>query len=118
MDIFKIIQIINIAGIIQGFILSAAVFHGRKRGGKSLIYLALLIMVFSVGNLANIIVHYFLGHYYWHKFLMVPFYVAIGPAFYLYVAEFTDYNIKLPKAVHFLVFIIISHSSMKLIKHM
>jgi AraC-like DNA-binding protein len=108
MDILGIIRIINITGIIQGFFLSVAIFHARIKGRKCLIFLSLLILIYSLGNLANIVVHQYFAGYYWHRFILVPFYVAIGPAFYFYVANFTGFSVNIPKVLHFASFILIA----------
>ncbi len=107
MDVFGIIKIINIAGIIQGLILSAAIFHARTKGRKCLVFLSMLILVYSIGNLANIIVHNFFREYYWHRFLLIPFFAAIGPVFYFYIANFTGYNARIPKIFHFISILLI-----------
>jgi AraC-like DNA-binding protein len=108
MEIFGIIKIINIAGIIQGLFLSAAIFHARTKGRKCLVFLSLLILVYSLGNLANIIIHSFFSEYYWHRFILIPFFAAIGPAFYFYISSFTDYTARIPKIFHFISLILIA----------
>ena len=108
MDIFGVIRIINIAGIIQGFILSAAIFHARTRGRKCLMFLSLLILIYSLGNLANILVHQYLAEYYWHRFVLIPFFAVIGYVFYFYIANFTEFTAKVPKIFHFVSFILIA----------
>jgi AraC-like DNA-binding protein len=108
MNFFGVIKIINIAGIIQGFILSIAIFHARSKGRKCLVFLSLLILVYSLGNLTNIVVHNLFFEYYWHRFLLIPFFALIGPVFYFYIASFTEYSIKIPKIFHFISFILIT----------
>ena len=108
MSIFDIIKILNIAGIIQGFILSAAIFHARTRGRKCLMFLSLLILIYSLGNLANILVHLYLAEYYWHRFVLIPFFAVIGYVFYFYIASFTEFSARVPKIYHFISFALIA----------
>ena len=104
MNIFEIARIINIAGIIHGIILSIAIYHKRKTGGKSLSFLALYIFIYSAGNLSNILSHYFFASYSWHPFLSIPFYSALGIAFYFYVKSYMGFADRIKPVFHFFAF--------------
>lgn len=107
MSIFEIIRIINIAGIIQGIILSIAIFHKRKTGGKSLSFFALYIFIYSLGNLSSILSHHYFVSYSWHSFMCIPFYLALGIAFYLYIKSYIGFSDKIKPAFHFFGFAVI-----------
>ncbi len=107
MSIFEITRIINIAGIIQGIILSIAIFHKRKTGGKSLSFFALYIFIYSAGNLSNILSHHYFGSYSWHPFLSIPFYSALGIAYYFYIKSYIGFADRIKPVFHFLSFSVI-----------
>ncbi|MBP8082110.1 MAG: AraC family transcriptional regulator [Spirochaetes bacterium] len=104
MNIFEIARIINIAGIIHGIILSIAIYHKRKTGGKSLSFFALYIFIYSAGNLSNILSHHFFAAYSWHPFLSIPFYSALGVAFYFYVKSYLGFADRIKPVFHFFAF--------------
>ena len=112
MNVLSLIRIINIACIIQGLILSAAIFHVRTKGSKALLYLSMLILMYSLCSFSDIIVDMYLEEYTWHWFLLIPFYALIGHLFYFYIADFTGFSVKIPKIIYFIPYILIIQGSL------
>ncbi|MGV6844635.1 MAG: hypothetical protein ACWA42_00730, partial [Lutibacter sp.] len=99
LSIIKIFNIILITGVIYGFTFNAFLFFNKKRKGKPLVFLNLLVLFISLNNLqAWLIDMHITSNFVYIKFLKIPWYLLCMPMFDSFLINYT----KLQKKVHLL----------------
>ena len=93
----SIINIILITGVVYGLIFNAIVFFSKKRKGKPLLYLNLLVLAITLNNLqAWLITEGHVSTNIYIKFLRIPWYFLCMPMFYVFMV----YYLKIQKELN------------------
>jgi len=87
-------DIFLLAGSINGFILSFAIFRARAKEGRAWGYLCVLVLVFSTGIVANAFTHLFWEESYLHKYSIKIIFLMTGPSVYFYVRAVVGYDVR------------------------
>jgi len=81
----SILDALLVAGAFHGFVLAAAVYRARNKEGSSWFYLCILILVFSVGILAHMVMHLLFKESDLHPYFIMSLFFLMGPCVYFYV---------------------------------
>lgn len=87
MDVISIINLILIAGVIQGFVFNIYTIHiTRKKPGWAVIYLNLTVLALSLNNLQAWLIEIgFSSNNFYFEHLLVPWYLFILPTFHAFL---------------------------------
>lgn len=89
MDFLSIVNFLLIAGVIQGFGFNLVTIFVRKKFGKVIIFLNLVVFFISLNNLQRWLIDIdFFSFSFLIKQLQVPWYVLIFPMFYAFITHF------------------------------
>ncbi|TRO66399.1 helix-turn-helix transcriptional regulator [Christiangramia sabulilitoris] len=90
MDIIRIINLILIAGVVQGFVFNIyTIYISRKKPGWAVIYLNLTVLALSLNNLqAWLIEISFSSNNFYFEHLLVPWYLFILPTFHAFLINY------------------------------
>ncbi|PKQ43907.1 helix-turn-helix domain-containing protein [Confluentibacter flavum] len=95
MNFLSIVNFLLIAGVIQGFGFNLVTVFGRRKFGKVVIFLNLVVLFISLNNLQRwLIDNGFSSDLFLLKQLLVPWYVLIFPMFYAFTTHFLKINDK------------------------
>ncbi|WP_207534321.1 helix-turn-helix domain-containing protein [Desertivirga arenae] len=103
-------SIIVAVGVIQGFILSIALFRNRIKAGISNTLLALCCLLFALVTFEDFLMRTHLILQLPHLFaVFYPFIFALGPVFFLYVQSLTApaFRLKPALVVHFIPYLLL-----------
>jgi len=95
MSIVEIINTILITGVIYGFTFNAIIFLNKKRKGKPILFLNLLVLFISLNNLQAWLIEQ--GHifpYIYLKHLRVPWYFLCAPLFLVFLVHYLKIHKK------------------------
>ncbi|MCF7560985.1 helix-turn-helix transcriptional regulator [Sabulilitoribacter multivorans] len=102
MDIVSIINFLLIAGVIQGFGFNLVTIFVKKKFGKVIIFLNLVVLFISLNNLQRwLIDNGFISDLFLIQQLEVPWYVLIFPMFYAFVTHFLKIEHKVNDFIKF-----------------
>jgi len=88
---FTIYNSLIIAGIIQGLIFGVIVLSSKKYRSKSIFYLVLLILAYSLGNLQYLLADVgLMTHVKMYSYVWLPISSVLTPIFYLYYTNYLD----------------------------
>lgn len=89
MNLVSVVNFLLIAGVLQGFGFNLVTIFVRKKFGKVVIYLNLVVFFISLNNLQSwLIDHDFFSFSFLLKQLQIPWYVLIFPMFYAFTTHF------------------------------
>ena len=74
-----------VAGAFHGFVLAAAVCRARNKEGSSWFYLCVLVLVFSAGIIAHMVLHLLFKESALHPYFIMSIFFLMGPCVYFYV---------------------------------
>lgn len=95
MNFVSVVNFLLIAGVIQGFGFNLVTIFIRKKFGKVVIFLNLVVLFISLNNLQRILIDSeFFSFSFLLKQLLVPWYVLIFPLFYAFTTHFLKINNK------------------------
>lgn len=95
MDLVTVVNFLLIAGVIQGFGFNLVTVFVKKKFGKVVIFLNLVVLFISLNNLQRwLIDNGFSSNLFLLKQLLVPWYVFIFPMFYAFTTHFLKINKK------------------------
>ena len=96
----QLFKFLMICGIILGLIFMVYTNLSRQRKDKSIIYLNLFVLFFTLNNLQITIADYnFVSLTFFERKLLLPFYVLIIPAFYTFVIHYLKAEQKIKSFV-------------------
>lgn len=89
MDLVSIVNFLLLAGVIQGFGFNLVTIFGRRKFGKVVIFLNLVVLFISLNNLQRWLIDSdFFSFSFLLKQLQVPWYVLVFPMFYAFTTHF------------------------------
>lgn len=89
MDLVVIINFLLIAGVIQGFGFNLVTIFVKKKYGKTVIFLNLVVLFISLNNLQRwLIDNGYSSDLFLLKQLLIPWYLLIFPMFYAFTSHF------------------------------
>ncbi len=95
MSIDQIFNTILITGVIYGFIFNAIIFLSRKRKGKSIFFLNLVVLFITLNNLQALLIDLgFSSTIVYIKHLKVPWYFLCMPLFYVFLVHYSKIDKK------------------------
>ena len=95
MNLVSVVNFLLIAGVIQGIGFNLVTIFIRKKFGKVVIFLNLVVLFISLNNLQRILIdNDFFSFSFLLKQLLVPWYVLIFPMFYAFTTHFLKIESK------------------------
>ncbi|WP_027137159.1 helix-turn-helix domain-containing protein [Gaetbulibacter saemankumensis] len=95
MSLVEIINILLIAGVLQGFGFNLVTLFVKKKPDKTILFLNLTVLFISLNNLQRwLIDNGYISDLFLIKNLMVPWYLFILPSFYAFTIYFTKVQDK------------------------
>ena len=95
MNLVSVVNFLLIAGVIQGIGFNLVTIFIRKKFGKVVIFLNLVVLFISLNNLQRILIdNDFFSFSFLLKQLQVPWYVLIFPMFYAFTTHFLKIESK------------------------
>jgi AraC-like DNA-binding protein len=108
MDLVSVINFLLIAGVVQGFGFNLITVFIRKKFGKVVIFLNLVVLFISLNNLQRWLIDSdFFSFSFLLKQLQVPWYVLIFPMFYAFTTHFLKIEKKVNDFIKLTIFIFI-----------
>jgi len=96
-SIEALFDIVLITGVIYGFVFTTILFFSKKRKGKPLLFLALLVLSISLNNLQAWLIDIgFVAQMVYIKYLRIPWYFMCTPLFYAFLV----YYLKIHKKIN------------------
>ena len=90
---FNLLNILLIAGVIQGFLFNIITFFKNKLSYKAILFLNLTIFFLSANNLqAWLINKNFISSNFYIKYMQIPWYFFLVPMFYLFLINYLKFN--------------------------
>ena len=90
---FNLLNILLIAGVIQGFLFNIITFFKNKLSYKAIRFLNLTIFFLSANNLqAWLINKNFISNNFYIKYMQIPWYFFLVPMFYLFLINYLKFN--------------------------
>ncbi len=108
MSTVEIFNTILITGVIYGFTFNAIIFLNKKRKGKPILFLNLLVLFISLNNLQAWLIDE--GHifsYIYLKYLRIPWYFLCAPLFLVFLVQYLKIHKKVQSFLYTSVFIFI-----------
>ena len=104
----EIFNTILITGVIYGFTFNAIIFLNKKRKGKPILFLNLLVLFISLNNLqAWLIDAGYIFPYVYLKYLRIPWYFLCAPLFLVFLVYYLKIHKKVQSFLYTSVFIFI-----------
>ncbi|GAA4963743.1 helix-turn-helix transcriptional regulator [Algibacter aquimarinus] len=104
----KIINFLLIAGVLQGFGFNLVTIFVKKKFGKAIIFLNLVVLFISLNNLQRwLIDNGFISDLFLIQQLEIPWYVLIFPMFYAFVTHFLKIEDRVNDFIKLTLFIFI-----------
>ncbi len=108
MSIDQIINTILITGVIYGFTFNAIIFLNKKRKGKPILFLNLIVLFLSLNNLqAWLIEEGYIFSYVYLKHLRVPWYFLVATLFFVFLVHYLKIHKKVQSFLYVTIFIFI-----------
>jgi len=110
MDVISIINLILIAGVIQGFVFNIYTIHiTRKKPGWAVIYLNLTVLVLSLNNLQAWLIEIgFSSNNFYFEHLLVPWYLFILPTFHAFLIYYLRIRDRVKSFMRLAIYIFIA----------
>ncbi|HNX58303.1 MAG TPA: hypothetical protein PKK43_04335, partial [Spirochaetota bacterium] len=88
----NILDAFLVAGAFHGFVLAAAIYRARNKEGSSWFYLCVLVIVFSAGIIAHMVMHLVFKESDLHPYFIMSLFFLMGPCVYFYVRAVAGYD--------------------------
>jgi AraC-like DNA-binding protein len=104
MSTVEIFNTILITGVIYGFTFNAIIFLNKKRKGRPILFLNLLVLFISLNNLQAWLID---QEYIFLKYLRIPWYFLCAPLFLVFLVHYLKIHKKVQSFLYTSVFIFI-----------
>ncbi|PTX42984.1 AraC-like DNA-binding protein [Christiangramia gaetbulicola] len=110
MDVISIINLILIAGVIQGFVFNIYTIHiTRKKPGWAVVFLNFTVLVLSLNNLQAWLIEIgFSSNNFYFEHLLVPWYLFILPTFHAFLIYYLRIRDRVKSFMRLAIYIFIA----------